>query len=253
MQRTYVSSRSPRSLRALEWVVAGIVVGLAIVVFARDLGGALGRLAITVAALGLMLAGLWAVQALFDRRREAFLRDAGRIGAAAGERDGLRIKVRGRVRATETLRGLIRDEPAVYRRVSFTLERVGLVHEAAVDFWLVDGEGAMVRVEVENARLLAPAFDLDAQTGEAADRLLALPLPRPIARAVAKRRARGESVALLGGEVLVRDGDEVVVIGMKTRAVDPTVTERLPRDTPMRTMLCAGRDQPLVIAPVKLG
>ena len=48
----------------------------------------------------------------------------------------------------------------------------------------------------------------------------------------------------------VRDGDLVEIVGCKDRRVDPSVTSRLPRDTPIGMALRSGRQLPLLVIPV---
>ena len=50
--------------------------------------------------------------------------------------------------------------------------------------------------------------------------------------------------------IQLRDGDEVEVVGVKTRSIDPTVEMRLMRDTPERATLRSGKELPLIVSPV---
>jgi hypothetical protein len=50
--------------------------------------------------------------------------------------------------------------------------------------------------------------------------------------------------------VLLRNGDEVEVVGYKARRVDPTVAT-LSRQTPMRASLRSGKQLPLLILPIR--
>ena len=98
------------------------------------------------------------------------------------------------------------------------------VHETAEDFWLV-GEGEPVLVETADARLLADgkAQTVDGNLERARDleaRAASL-LPRVIAQRN-RRRAKGKSLRkLIVAEFALRDGDEVEVLGYKSRTVDP--------------------------------
>jgi hypothetical protein len=49
---------------------------------------------------------------------------------------------------------------------------------------------------------------------------------------------------------LVCPGDEVEIVGYKTRTIDPTLAGRLPREAPLRATLRSGRELPLLVAPV---
>ena len=50
-------------------------------------------------------------------------------------------------------------------------------------------------------------------------------------------------------EIVLRDGDDVEILGYKSRTIDPTVATRLERDTPFRATLKGGKSFPLLIAP----
>ena len=88
---------------------------------------------------------------------------------------------------------------------------------------------------------------------EMLDVLATLPLPgsaKTMVDKLLKRRDKGKKVGvLMGGELMLRDGDEVFVVGSKTRVVDQTVAV-LERTTPMRATLRSGREMPLLISPV---
>ena len=126
------------------------------------------------------------------------------------------------------------------------------MHETAEDFWLV-GEGEPVRVEAGDARLLADGktqhFDANLERARDLEALAASLLPRVIAYRNG-RRAKGKSPRKVGvAELVLRDGDDVEILGYKSRTVDPTVATRLERDTPFRATLKGGRNLPLLIAP----
>jgi hypothetical protein len=154
------------------------------------------------------------------------------------------------VRARGTVEAFLDHAPAVFRRMVFHLDaRSPVIHEAAVDFELVDGRGEAIAVEVEGARLLVQPPR--ARMEYAAEQFLALPLPSALSRpfgAVTIRRLN-KAKGVRAAEVLLRDGDEVEVVGYKARRIDPTVASRLERDTPMRATLRSGRLLPLLISP----
>jgi hypothetical protein len=175
------------------------------------------------------------------------------------EADGELVHVRGRVRARNVLSGLLDDgEQAVYRRVRIVLGQVTIIHEAAVDFALVDPQGEVVFIETTGARLVA--FDAKPKRlrseGPQAERLLALPLPKETKQWLesrAKRQRKGKSLPPIeASELFLRDGDEIEVVGYKNRVVDVSVEARLERDTPLRATLRAGRELPLILSRAKI-
>jgi hypothetical protein len=64
-------------------------------------------------------------------------------------------------------------------------------------------------------------------------------------RVMAGKRAQ----PLRAGEVVLREGELVEVVGYKTRVVDETISDRLERDTPLRATLRGGKELPLLISP----
>ena len=135
--------------------------------------------------------------------------------------------------------------PAVFRRVVFIIGDTRIVHEAAVDFTLVDGSGESIIVMIKDARLITAEPNFRKLTGEDADRVRALPY-----EAVANIR-KGHSRWIRASEVLICDGQEVEIVGYKTRTVDPGMSNRLARETPMRATLRGGKALPLLIAPAR--
>lgn len=245
------------ALRAIRWVFGGAVLvgfmAIAIAAHGKGVGGM--AYAIGMAATGAWYAGDRAARAIVRRRLDRLARGLDDLRRLSREEDGAAVHVRGRVRAQATLPGLVDPtQQAVFRRFLFRpSEQVRVVHEAAVDFALVDESGERITVLVEGARLLAPDPSLVQLPIEMLEVLAALPLPkgaRSMVDAMRKRRDKGKKVqALRGGEILLRDGDEVLVVGCKTRVVDQTVAV-LERETPMRATLRSGREMPLLISPV---
>jgi len=252
----------PRSFKIVRWTAAGgiwAVTGALVgaIGVASHSGGFIG-------AVGkpLVLAGLYAgdrsARALLRRRLSKLAHGQVELARLKQEADGELVHVRGRVHARALVNGLVDDGArGVFRRVHASFGQVRVVHEAAIDFALVDEHGESIIVEVEGARLIAPEPKLARVDGlaQAVDRLLALPLPKEIDRWRAKRnkrlakRKKPERIA--ASEYLLRDGDEVEVVGYKNRRVDVSVGERLERDTPLRATLRAGRELPLILSPAR--
>jgi hypothetical protein len=205
----------------------------------------------------LVPAGYWAG----DRASKGIIRSRlsklarGKVDLArlSNEDDGELVHIRGRVRATSTIDGLISSEPGVYRRTKVRFGDVDIIDEEAVDFHLVDDAGSAVAIEVEGARLVVH----DPKLGRTAfpDRLLPL-AQHPSARRMVLRyqqltaRGRRAQLAVAASETMLRTGDEVEAVGYKSRKVDLTIVDRMARETPMRATLRAGKDLPLILSVV---
>ncbi len=133
--------------------------------------------------------------------------------------DGECVRARGRVqlRGGQTLSSdadwSIAAGVVYARRAQFVLRQGDIiVDERAVDFALVDESLGEVWVDVAEARLA----DL-----------------------------QGPGVSC------IRAGDLVEVVGIKSRQVDQTMSDRLDRETPMRITLRSGSGLPLLIVPIR--
>ena len=154
------------------------------------------------------------------------------------------MHVAGKVRAL----GGARD---VFRRVVFSFDgQTRVVHETALDFWLV-GDGEPVLVEVADARLLADGKRRSRSVGRSArgrarGAAAAAAAERTLEAAAASGAPRARSWARCAStEFILRDGDSVEIVGYKSRTIDPTIATRLERDTPFRATLKGGRNLPL--------
>jgi hypothetical protein len=243
----------PRSLKAVRWTVAGTtwaaVAGgvVAGALFGRSLVIFYGKAVAAVLAGGYYL-GDRAARAVTRMRLERLAHgsvDLARLRSAA---DGELLHVRGRVVAHDTLPGVLSGRPAVYRRVTFVVGNLRAIHEAAVDFELVDESGERIRVQVEGSRILAPEVER-VRIDEKVVQALVDRSPDELLPAFARRRRIGRQ-NVRAGEFLVQHDDEVEIVGYKTRVLDPTVTERLARDAPMRATLRSGAALPLLVSPV---
>jgi hypothetical protein len=157
--------------------------------------------------------------------------------------DGTRVHVRGRVQADAVLHGVLSGTRGVFRRLIF--ERRGRwVHQAAVDFDLVDEQGERIHVETAGGRLLAPTWE-------------AMPYPPSVwtgprispSLADAVRKLQLDRCAAVPAvEFVLRDGDLVDVVGAKSRVVDPTGDPFLYREPPMRAAVRSASSCPLIVA-----
>jgi hypothetical protein len=202
-------------------------------------------------------AGYW----LGDRASKSLI--AARMGKLASgqvdlarlsnQEDGDLVHVRGRVRAEQTIAGVLSDAAGVYRRTRVSFDDIQVIDEEAVDFQLIDGEGHAIAIEVEGARLVA--HDPKMVAVPQSERICSLAKPVAAQRALTQAaRGKGRPLAKIGftgAEILLKPGDEIEVVGYKSRKVDPTVQDRLFRETPMRATLRAGKDLPLILSRVK--
>jgi hypothetical protein len=264
LERTHLAKNDldwlPPGYRAVRWGVAGTVwTGIfgavaALMALTKFQALVYGK-GLAALAAGGYFAGDRAARSVLRGRLRKLAEGAVDLSRLPAEPDGELIHVEGRVRARASLPSLLESAPAVWRRVAFTLGETRLVHEAAVDFLLVADGSEPVLIEVGQARLLASDgrgywYGADHPVTSA---LESLPLPAEMSRTMQRRaqqRARGRKLQRTrAGEVCLRDGDRVEVLGYKSRVIDPTVATRLERETPFRATLRGGKALPLLIAP----
>ena len=253
MERTHLAKHDldwlPPSYRAIRWAVAGGI-------WTGIIGGLTALSALGHVHMWGAMGSFMAVSGYFggDRAARSVLR--GRLRKLASgavdlrrlpsEPDGELVHVTGKVRA-------LGESREVYRRQLVTFDpQSRFVHESAEDFWLV-GDGEPVRVETADARLLADGkpqrYDGNLERARDLEARAASLLPRVVGYRN-RRRQKGKSLRKITvAEFVLRDGDDVEILGYKSRTIDPTVATRLERDTPFRATLKGGRNLPLLIAP----
>ncbi len=225
--------------------VALILSGAHVVVF--------GKLFVVLGAAGYWL-GDRAAKGLIGARLGKLARGQVDLARLSNQEDGELLHVRGTVRAERTLPGLCSPDPGVYRRTRVAFGEVQVIDEEAVDFQLVDAEGNAIAIETGNARLLV--HDPKLSGWAEPEQLFPLAGPPAAARVVARYQqalARGRRRGLppiQAGEVMLRPGDVIEAVGYKSRKVDPTVVDRLARETPMRATLRGGKDLPVILSRV---
>jgi len=244
----------PPSLKAVRWIVAGSVWGgLTALIAGISLVGRIHLFWFWKSWLGIGAAGYYAgdrlARAALRHRLRKLAHGAIDLSQLAQEPDGELYYLRGRVKARTTLPGLLDGEPAVFRRMVIDLGDSRLVHEAAVDFAVIDEQGAIALVEVAGARLVARDRSLLPLPPAARERVLGLGIMTNLHKDTWSVCFPGRRRDLpAASEVLLRDGDAVEIVGYKSRAVDPTLAARLPRDIPFRPTLRSGRALPLLVA-----
>jgi hypothetical protein len=175
--------------------------------------------------------------------------------AAAGERDGQLVRVRGRIRAQRRIPALLSKHEVVFRRMVFRIHGLEGVEESASDFLLDDDTGQPILILVEGARFVAddlPPKDWSPLAAPVVETLATLNPPPALADAISDWRIDAKLPDGLtnaaGSEQVLRDGDTVEVVGYRARTVDPTMAARLPRETPIRAALQGATTCPLLVS-----
>lgn len=162
------------------------------------------------------------------------------------EAEGEVVHVRGRVRAEPdgVLHGVLHGVPGVYRRLAFRAGGTRWIHEAAVAFDVVDAHGEWIRVEPRGARLLAPVAELVDYPAS----VFTGPRITPSLAAVMTGRL-GDFQTIPASELVVRDGDEIELVGHKSQTADATGHGGSFREPPQRALLRSGDTLPLLVTP----
>ena len=238
----------PRPLRATRWSVSsGIWAGTGLLL-AGSLAVAPWLLfywqALCLVGVGGGVLGERAGAYALRRRLQLLSRGKASLDRMGNEEDGAVVQVRGKVRAAEKLESILHRVPAVYRRLVVEVAGRRYQHEAAMVFDVVDTDGGWVRVFPAGARWLGPVPELMEYPWAAFDGAT------PSLRKVLKGQPGGRFKAI---ETVLRDGDEVTVVGQKTRVADPTGSPALYRDAPQRGALRSSRGWPLIVAKADEG
>ncbi|MEJ7603075.1 MAG: hypothetical protein WKG01_34630 [Kofleriaceae bacterium] len=254
VQRTHLQRHDrdwlPASVRRTGRAVSGVVwggAGLAFVgaviltpaVFlfwkALAVGGA------SVAVLG-ERAGRYA----FRRKLAKLTRGDVPLAEVRSRQEGELVCVRGKIEAETTLRGVLHGTEGVYRRMVFDWRGVW-VHEAAVDFSLVDDRGDRILVQCANARWLVPDRERMEYPIDAFRREDGLGLPREIR----ERLLQTLDTKVEATERVLEVGTAVQIVGYKTASPDVTGDVGDYRSSPQRATLTSGDDIPLVITMLR--
>lgn len=156
-------------------------------------------------------------------------------------REGELVVVEGLIEAEHTSRGVVSDVQGVYRRLMFKPKRTTYVHEAAVNFALVDSAGNRILIEAAGARWMTPQRELVSYPRARFD--------KPDTPASVKQLLGGALQVEAIEDILV-SGTRVQIVGYKTASADASgrvVDYRLP---PQRATLRSGPALPLVITVV---
>ena len=200
-------------------------------------------IALTSGFSGGWYAGGRVARALMRRKVARLAHGQADLSRLKQEADGELVRVQGHVRASRALPGILGDA-GVYRRLHFNVANTWMVHEAGVDFSIVDDSGELALVHASGARLIASEPKMRTVDRATESAVKSLPLPANVIGRL--RRRTGWGTKMRAGETLLRDGDRVTIVGYKSRVVDATV-ERMERETPMRAVLRRGKELPLLL------
>ncbi len=247
VQRTHALRRDrdwlPASVRRIGWAVSGAVWGTAGAAGVAALMTAPGALIllkhIALGGVGVAVAGQRAGRYAFRRKLDKLTRGEVPLGELKSQTEGELVCVRGKIEATASLTGLLHGTQGVYRRLVFKAGRAW-VHEAAVDFSLVDPSGYRIHIQAAGARWLTlPREWIDYP----ASQLLGDHVPQTV-----RERVQYAGASLIPAyERVLQLGADVQVVGYKTASPDVTGDMADYRSPPQRATLRSGDDLPLVI------
>jgi hypothetical protein len=215
----------------------GLCLGVAVVagmIFPR-LGFVAGMLGL-LGASSLLVSGLARVAALIAA---VPARTARALRLQLWSRDekaaGTRTVVRGRVAALRTVKTLD-GRPAVFVHRRATRQGRGAETNQAEDFLVDDGSGALTRVAVEHALFLdRPTTVFGSWMGVPLEVFPFLP-----------RLATPTRIE----EAVIFPGDQVEIVGRVETVVDPSVSDRLGRQTPLMRVVAGTADEPVLLRTV---
>lgn len=190
-----------------------------------------------IGGAGAAVAGERAAHAMLRRQIRRMTRGEIELADVGARGEGELVVVQGTIEVEQPLRGVLIETEGVYRRMLFTT-RGKWVHEAAVNFTLVDDRGNRILIEAAGARWIVPAHELVTYPASRFRR----PEVPPRLRELAAGRDTVEAF-----ERVLQAGTKIQVVGYKTASADVTgevVDYRLP---PQRATLRSGPELPLVI------
>lgn len=190
---------------------------------------------------GLSVAAERAGTALMKRKIARMARGEIELADVDARGEGELVAVRGTIEATETLPGVLLETEGVYRRMIFK-SRGTWVHEAAVDFALLDDEGNRILIEAAGARWIVPSKETLLYPGT---RFAGADVPPRVRELTAGK----ESVEAF--ERVLPPGTRVQIVGYKTASTDVTGKFSDYRLPPQRATLRSGPDLPLVISTLE--
>ena len=243
--------------RDQDWLPSGARLGGRLVTAAMWTGATLG---IVGSALLIPVPELWSfpvgglafgAAVASERARRALLRrymarlTSGAVHLAEVDRraEGELMVVRGTIEAAASLTGTLSDTRGVYRRMTLTAMGKLWVHEAAVDFALIDDTGERILIQAGGARWLDPSLPFTWYPSLQLDQEGMPPAVRAL--------VRGNRAALVAAsERVLTIGAHVQVVGYKTVSADASGAVAGYRLPPQRATLRSGPDLPLAIISI---
>ena len=251
VQRTHLERHDrdwlPPSVRRTGWAVSGAVWGGAGLAFVGAVFAApaifLFWKTLAVGGAGVAVLGERAGRFAFRRKLARLTRGEVPLAELRARQEGELVCVRGKIEAGSTLTGILHGTAGVYRRLTFEWRGVW-VHEAAVDFSLVDDRGHRVLVQAAGARWMVPSRE---RISYPVARFRAPEVPREI-----RERLEHTSDATIDAfERVLEVGTEVQIVGYKTASPDVGGDVTDYRSPPKRATLTSGDDLPLVITTIR--
>ena len=194
--------------------------------------------AIAIGAAGIAVAGERAGKAVLQRKITRLSRGEIDLAAVHGRAEGDLVVVTGVIEAEAPLRGVLIDATGVYRRLVLAA-RGKWVHEAAIDFSLIDDAGHRILIQAAGARWII------------ADReLVRYPAHKFVDAERVPERIRALAAghdAIDASERVLPVGARVQIVGYKTASPDATGEATDYRTAPTRATLTSGPELPLVI------
>jgi len=189
------------------------------------------------AGAGVAVASERAGKAVLRRQIRRMARGELDLAELRNREEGELVVVRGTIESDAPLRGVLVDTDGVFRRLEFR-GKGDWVHEAAVDFFLVDESGERIFVQAAGARWLAPTRERVVYPQE---RLSSERVPAAV-RELAAGRESFEAI-----EQVLAVGSRIQIVGYKTTKPDVGGDVRDYRSPPERATLRSGAQLPLVI------
>ncbi len=186
---------------------------------------------------GVAIAAERAGHAMLQRQLKRMAEGEVELADVSARGEGELVVVRGSIEVDAPLRGVLLEATGVFRRMVFSA-RGSWVHEAAVDFSLLDDAGHHILIQAAGARWLVPSREKVTYPGAHFTREH---VPARVRQLAAGRESVEASEQVLGA------GERVQIVGYKTTSADATgdvVDYRLP---PQRATLCSKAELPLVI------
>ena len=216
-------------------IVAGVISAPAIFLFWKTLAAS---------SVGAAVLGERAGRFAFRRKLAKLTRGEVPLAELKARKEGELVCVRGTIEAEETLTGILNGTPGVYRRMVYEWKGVW-VHEAAVDFSLVDEHGHRILVQAAGARWVELSRE---RIKYPIAKFLAPDVPPEIR----DRLAHTKDTSVEAFERVLEVGTEVQLVGYKTALPDVSGDVTDYRSPPTRATLASGPDLPLVITTLRV-